>query len=78
MSLLICVRNVVRERLLRCKNMIIFKLLLNILLVFISLLVIIDSVCSIKRGWYPKWLTIPELLFGIIFFLESFTVWFIE
>ena len=58
--------------------MIIFKLFFNILLLFMSLLVIIDSVCSIKRGWYPRWFTISELLFGIIFFLESFTVWFVE
>jgi hypothetical protein len=55
--------------------------LLKILYILSSLLLGIGHIMEgrrlLKEGWEPKWLSVSAILFGILFSIIPFSVWFI-
>lgn len=56
-------------------------ILLEILCTLFSLLFGIGHIMEgrrlLKEGWEPKWISISAILFGVLFSIIPFSVWFI-
>ena len=58
--------------------MILFRVLANIAFFSVGVYHIVLWHIETKNRRYPKWITVAELILGIILCLWSFTIWFVK
>ena len=56
--------------------MIFLKILLNVWVLFVGIGFFFVAKRDLERKWYPKWVSIIEIIGGILLVVWSFSIWF--